>query len=362
MPAVEVRNIVKHFGTVKAVEDVSFVVQAGEFVSLLGPSGCGKTTTLRMIAGFEHADYGEIRIADQDVTSVPPNRRDTGMVFQNYALFPHMSVFDNISFGLRMRKVPRGEIPDRVHEALKTVRMEGYEQRFPRQLSGGQQQRVALARAIVIRPKVLLLDEPLSNLDAKLRQEMRIELKRIQEETHIATIFVTHDQEEALALSDRAVLMNWGRVEQIGPPFEIYERPATPFAAQFIGQSNFFRGTVTVVDGSHSVALRTDDGLTLRALATAMFVPGQRALAVVRQERVQVHPRESAAGLANAFDARIHFINFLGSSVQYLCDLGGIQVIASTPNDRRQPLQRVGDTVTLAWGDDDTLALVEGSS
>jgi len=246
LPAIELVGVEKQFasvaGDVRAVEHVDLRIDEGEFFSLLGPSGCGKTTTLRMIAGFEEPTNGQILLHGRDMVGVPPYRRDVNMVFQQYALFPHMDVFENVAFGLRRKKVPKDEIRRRVTETLQLVELEGREKRRPRQLSGGQQQRVALARALVNRPRALLLDEPLGALDLKLRQAMQLELKRIQREVGITFVYVTHDQEEALTMSDRLVVMNAGRIEQLGSPRELYERPGTRFVANFIGTSNIVTG------------------------------------------------------------------------------------------------------------------------
>src|SRR6266700_7549834 len=249
LPAIELAGVAKEFQArgevVMAVRGLNLAIVEGEFFSLLGPSGCGKTTTMRMIAGFEEPTRGAIRLRGSDVTGVPPNRRDVNMVFQSYALFPHMSVFENVAFGLRRRRIPASEISRRVREMLGIVDLGGREKRRPRELSGGQQQRVALARALVNRPRALLLDEPLSALDLKLRQSMQIELKRIQREVGITFVYVTHDQGEALTMYDRIAVMSNGIVEQLGSPREIYERPATKFVAGFIGTSNVFTGTVS---------------------------------------------------------------------------------------------------------------------
>ncbi|MCX5825173.1 MAG: ABC transporter ATP-binding protein, partial [Deltaproteobacteria bacterium] len=232
---VELTNITKFFGPLRAVDDVSLTIGEGDFFTLLGPSGCGKTTLLRTIAGFYNPDAGEIRFGERLINHIPAHRRETGMVFQNYALFPHLSVFDNIAYGLRARKIPRPEIAERVSRIIKSVQLEGLERRAPSKLSGGQQQRVALARALVISPQILLMDEPLSNLDAKLRVSMREEIRRIQKELGITTIYVTHDQEEAMAVSDRIAILNKGRLVQVGAPAEIYYRPDSRFAAEFMG-------------------------------------------------------------------------------------------------------------------------------
>jgi putative spermidine/putrescine transport system ATP-binding protein len=244
MARLELGRLSKHFGPTVAVHDVSLDVRDGEFVVLLGPSGCGKTTTLRMIAGFLAPTSGRVRIGDKDVTTLPPWKRNAGMVFQSYALFPHLTVAENVAFGLEMRKLPQSDIPERVAEALRLVRLEGLAERLPRQLSGGQQQRVALARALVIRPDVLLLDEPLSNLDAKLRETVRVEIRELQRQLGSTTVMVTHDQEEALIMADRLVVMSEGSVRQIGSQRDLYERPADRFVAGFVGRSNLLPGKV----------------------------------------------------------------------------------------------------------------------
>src|SRR5919198_1378880 len=257
--AIGLEGVSKRFGGVGAVDDVSLEIAEGEFFSLLGPSGCGKTTTLRMVAGFERPDDGRIVLQGNDVTTVPANKRPVNMVFQQYALFPHMSVYDNVAFGLKVKKVPRAEHLERVHDMLRVVSLEGLDKRRARQLSGGQQQRVALARALVNRPTALLLDEPLGALDVKLRKQMQLELKRIQHELGTTFVYVTHDQEEALAMSDRIAVMNRGRVEQLGTPREIYEHPQTPFVAEFIGMLNSLDLQVDEVVGEYALA-RVADG------------------------------------------------------------------------------------------------------
>src|SRR5437667_397709 len=252
--AIALEGVSKGFGKTRAVQDVTVAIGEGEFFSLLGPSGCGKTTTLRMIAGFEVPDEGRIVLQGQDVTSVSANRRKVNMVFQQYALFPHMSIYDNVAFGLKVKRVPRGEHSERVHEMLRVVELEGLERRRTRQLSGGQQQRVALARALVNKPAALLLDEPLGALDVKLRKQMQFELKRIQAELGTTFVYVTHDQDEALAMSDRIAVMNGGRVEQIGTPREMYEQPQTAFVADFIGSLNVLEVTVSEASGGFATA------------------------------------------------------------------------------------------------------------
>ena len=281
---VELVGVTKRFGEVTAVDGVDLAVRPGEFLSLLGPSGCGKTTTLRLVAGFERPDAGEVRIGGRDVSSLPPYKREVNTVFQSYALFPHLSVGDNVAYGLKQRGVPRAERRRRTLELLELVRLGGYEKRKPRQLSGGQQQRVALARALVMRPRVLLLDEPLGALDLKVRKELQIELKRIQETVGITFVYVTHDQEEALAMSDRVAVMNAGRIEQLGSPEEVYDRPATPFVAGFIGETNF------IDRGGRTVALRPErarltrsaptgaDGLAVTVVTTMVVGPAVQCL------------------------------------------------------------------------------------
>src|SRR5881394_569694 len=256
---IALEGVSKRFGKHEAVRDVSLSIREGEFFSLLGPSGCGKTTTLRMIAGFEAPDAGRIYLQGEDVTSLFSNRRPVNMVFQQYALFPHMSIYDNVAFGLKVKKVPRSEHRERVQEMLRVVSLEGYDQRRARQLSGGQQQRVALARALVNRPAALLLDEPLGALDVKLRKQMQLELKRIQSELGTTFVYVTHDQEEALAMSDRIAVMNAGRVEQTGSPREIYDHPRTAFVADFIGSLNAIELTIDELVGGYAVS-RFGDG------------------------------------------------------------------------------------------------------
>ena len=283
----ELREVRKAFGPVRAVDGVSVQVSKGEFLSLLGPSGCGKTTTLRLVAGFERPTAGDVLLQGIAVNDVPPYRRDVNTVFQHYALFPHLTVFENIAFGLRVRRRPFEEIRRRVAEMLEVVQLPGYEARLPNQLSGGEQQRVALARALINHPSVLLLDEPLGALDLLVRKHMQLELKRIHRAVGVTFVYVTHDQEEALTLSDRVVVMNRGRVEQVGIPTEVYERPATPFVLHFVGSSNTFEGMVEEAEGS-VCSIRTADGLVLAAPRPDALAPGQRALAAVRPERVRL--------------------------------------------------------------------------
>ena len=304
VPDVELMGVTKRYGSVAAVDAIDLEVHPGEFLSLLGPSGCGKTTTLRLIAGFERPDEGEVRIGGRDVSRVPPYKRDVNTVFQSYALFPHLSVLDNVAYGLKQRGLGKSDRRTRTVEMLELVRLSGFGERKPRQLSGGQQQRVALARALVMHPRVLLLDEPLGALDLKVRKALQIELKRIQEEVGITFVYVTHDQEEALAMSDRVVVMNAGRIEQIGAPREIYDRPATEWIAAFIGDTNFL-----TVDG-REVAIRPErlrvaasgDGLEGRVTTTMIIGPVVQC--VIRLgDGQEVLVREQRSGSENGVEA-----------------------------------------------------------
>ncbi len=312
----ELQHIGKRFGQLDVIHDLSLNVYKGELCCLLGPSGCGKTTTLKVIAGFHTPDRGQVMLGGRPVTHLPPQKRSTGMVFQNYALFPHINVFGNVAYGLRLRQVPRAEIKRRVRRMLSLVKLEGYEQRRISELSGGQQQRVALARALVIEPAVLLLDEPLSNLDARLRVEMRAELRRIQQALHITTIHVTHDQEEAMSIADRIALMNAGRIEQIGTPWEIYERPATRFAAEFVGHVNFVEGQV---DG---------DRLWVLGREVPCDRGHGRVLCAIRPEDVYIGDGGPLSGV-------IRETMYLGSLVRYWVTLnGGPELMVEAHNPR----------------------------
>ncbi|WP_439578080.1 ABC transporter ATP-binding protein [Elioraea sp.] len=332
----------KEYGSFVAVDDVSLRVEEGELVALLGPSGCGKTTTLRMIAGFIEPTAGRIAIGGRDVPWDPPYRRDTGMVFQSYALFPHMSVAQNVAFGLEMRKVALAEAETRVKQALELVRLGHLAERLPRQLSGGQQQRVALARALVVNPGVFLLDEPLSNLDAKLRLEVRVEIRELQKRLGLTTVFVTHDQEEALTLADRLVVLDHGVVQQVGTPEELYELPANLFVAGFIGRSNVLHGHL--VERGRFVS---KGGLALPVPSDGM-APGEVALAL-RPERIELVPGASDGGVVG----RVALITYLGAATEYRVTLsGGETITASVPTPRpgdTLKLVSAGDPVTLTW-------------
>lgn len=318
-----VRNLYKNFGDVRALRGVSFDVARGEFFTLLGPSGCGKTTLLRCIAGFENPDAGEIRVLGANISAVPPERRDIGFVFQSYALFPTMTVAENVAFGLEMRKHDKPETARRVAAVLELVGLSGMEDRKPRQLSGGQQQRVALARAMVIEPNILVLDEPLSNLDARLRLEMRTELRRLQKRSGITAIYVTHDQDEAFSLSDRIVVMSDGEIQQIGTPQELYYNPRNGFVARFIGQANLIEGRCT---GTSNGALIVEGmGQRLEAQATPGIGEGVAVLVSIRAEHLVIGLDGS---LRNAIPGLIRQVEFLGSAVRFHVACGGHELIA----------------------------------
>lgn len=295
-PILQLRGVLKRYGATLGVGPIEFDIKEGEFLTLLGPSGCGKTTTLHIVAGLLFPDEGEVVLDGKDITGHDPQHRDMGLVFQNYALFPHKSIFDNVAFGLRMRKVPRDEIATRVGRMLELVGLPGVERRYPDQLSGGQRQRVALARALVIEPTLLLLDEPLSNLDAVLRRRMRLELRDIQQRLGIATVFVTHDQDEAFEMSDRVVLLNDGHIEQIGTPEDLYDSPATRFAAEFIGEANLIEGVIADANGA-SVSVDVASGGRYEASAHGVDLrAGDKVHLMVRPERVEIQVDEPKGG------------------------------------------------------------------
>ena len=360
---VELLDVTKVFENgVVAVDRVSLQIYQGEFFSLLGPSGCGKTTTLRMIAGFEHPTAGEVLIEGRRMGHTPPFRRNVNTVFQNYALFPHMTVFDNVAFGLRMKRIPRDEIARRVREALHLVRLSGMEERYPRQLSGGQQQRVALARALVNRPRVLLLDEPLGALDLKLRKEMQLELKHLQMTVGITFIYVTHDQEEALTMSDRIAVMNAGRVLQVGTPMEIYERPASRFVADFIGESNFLRGTVQAASSAAATVVIADR-FPVEVPADRQLTVGQQVTVAVRPEKVRLVPIE-APGTNGLLHGRIEEVIYIGTDTFYVVRMSDDTTIrVRSQNDRNRldggMLLPVGTPVSLTWATDAARILTE---
>ncbi|MBV9568975.1 MAG: ABC transporter ATP-binding protein [Hyphomicrobiales bacterium] len=339
MARVAIENLSKHYGENFVVRDLSIDIPQGEFLVLLGPSGCGKTTTLRMIAGFVEPSSGRITLGGRDVTTLPPWKRNTGLVFQSYALFPHLSVEENVAFGLEMRKVPAAEARAAVAEALRLVRLEGLGKRLPRQLSGGQQQRVALARALAFRPDVLLLDEPLSNLDAKLREEVRVEIRELQQKLGLTTVMVTHDQDEALSMADRLVVMAQGEVRQIGTQRDLYERPTGRFVAGFVGRSNFLDGSAGP-DGAFISA----GGLRI---ACATHVPEKGTLAL-RPEAVTVGP--DAAHLDNDFEGVVEYISYLGSVLDVRVRLSPQdRIIVQIANRSGEILPRMGGSLRVGW-------------
>ena len=349
---VRLDHITKRFHEVVAVDDLSLEIERGEFFSMLGPSGCGKTTTLRMIGGFEEATSGTIYLGDADVTGLPPFKRDVNTVFQNYALFPHLTVFENVAFGLRRRKVASDKIGPEVKAMLELVELPGYDDRKPSQLSGGQQQRVALARALINHPRVLLLDEPLGALDLKLRKQMQLELKRIQTEVGITFIYVTHDQEEAMTMSNRIAVMRAGRIEQLGNPEELYERPTTAFVAGFLGVSNLLEGEVAGHDGA-LVTVKMPDGAILRAPGDGVPTSGPVRIGV-RPEKLRVHPGAEAgtSNGTNVLSGTVLDASYIGVSTQYLIQTEGHRVIVYAQNidtAGASELLADGQQVSLTW-------------
>jgi spermidine/putrescine transport system ATP-binding protein len=343
---VELKGVTKRFGSMVAVDNVDLTVQPGEFLSLLGPSGCGKTTTLRMLAGFEQPDAGMITIRGESVLGIPPYKRDVNTVFQSYALFPHMDVAENVAYGLRQRKVPKWDIADRVRDALDMVKMSHLASRKPRQLSGGQQQRVALARALVNRPSVLLLDEPLGALDRKLREEMQIELKLLQSQLGITFIFVTHDQEEAMSMSDRIAIMLDGHIEQLADPETVYEHPSSAFVAGFVGRNNFWRGTGSA-DG-----VVADDGTVFRITRPEEKVaPGEGAIAAVRPECFRLDTSDPGRDV-NVLPGVVAGVAHFGDVLQYVVTAGQREILVLTPRAAASRLE-MGDKVWCSWSAED---------
>jgi len=354
-PEIRLTELAKHFRDVRAVDDISLDIRSGEFFSMLGPSGCGKTTTLRMIGGFELPTAGRIELRGRDVTNDPPDKRPVNMVFQNYALFPHLDVGENIAFGLRRRNVERGETRRRVSEALDLVHLAGYEKRKPNQLSGGQQQRVALARALVNRPNVLLLDEPLGALDLKLRKQLQVELKRVQTEVGITFVYVTHDQEEALTMSDRIAVMNRGKVEQLGTPEELYERPTTRFVADFIGTTNLLSGSVERSSGG-TAFVRLTGGDTCVVAGDGLAVGATLELSV-RPEAIHIKASNGASPSdPEPIRGQVEQVAYLGGNVQYqVRTSGGLSITALAPKTvQRLP---VGSAVDVVWPPAEALVL-----
>ena len=353
---ISIREVVKRFGSVIAVDRADLMVRDGELFTLLGPSGCGKTTLLRLLAGFYQPDAGEIRFGDRVVNGRAPYERNIGMVFQNYALWPHMTVAGNVTYGLRLRRLTAGEIAARLAEGLRKVNLTGCESRYPGQLSGGQQQRVALARALVLNPDLLLLDEPLSNLDAKIRVQVRAEIKKLQGELGITTIYVTHDQEEALSLSDRVAVMKDGRVQQVGAPKELYERPRTRFVADFVGTNNLVPGRVRE---QADAGLLVDTALgALRAVADGPV--GERCVLAIRPENMAITAGATGAGDGNVVRGRVSFIAYLGSALRYDVEAASGQVLQADIRDpwHHEPLS-IGREVAVTFPASVTLAVAD---
>ena len=367
MTEVDVRlvDVVKKFGEVFAVDHINLEVRAGEFFSLLGPSGCGKTTTLRMIGGFEQPTSGLIELQGQDVTWLPPYQRNVNTVFQSYALFPHLTIYENVAFGLRRRKVKDAEIKSRVSEMLRLVELPGFERRKPTQISGGQAQRVALARALINRPAVLLLDEPLGALDLKLRKQMQVELKRIQQEVGITFIYVTHDQEEAMTMSDRIAVMNRGRYEQLGDPESLYERPTSRFVAGFLGVSNLLPAKVAGTADGYVLAQLGDEA---RVRVPRGLVNGHEAIEVgVRPEKIRMHKTdEDVPPGANELQGTVVDASYLGVSTSYIVQSrAGARLTVYEQNVERTvhgSLHSPGETVRLSWSPDHTFVVNDDSS
>lgn len=357
MSALVIDAVARRFEQQRALDGVSLRIGQGEFFSLLGPSGCGKTTLLNIIAGFLAPDSGRVWLGGEDVTALAPYRRHIGMVFQNYALFPHLSVAENVAFGLKVRRLPQQKQRERVDDVLKQVRLEGMASRRPHQLSGGQQQRVAIARALAIRPQVLLLDEPLSNLDARLRRDMQDELRALQQRVGITTVLVTHDQEEALTLSDRIGILGHGQLQQVGTPAELYRQPQNRFVAEFIGEANLF--TVTPDAGGQCYLAQPHDATTPLRLAAQQFIP-QATLLMVRPERIRLSA-SAPASVVNASPAQVVRVSFAGATLRLLCRLpGGAELQVQPAEQDFAALPAVGQTLTLHWHPDDVIVLPAG--
>jgi spermidine/putrescine ABC transporter ATP-binding subunit len=354
--SVTLSNIEKRFDSIAAVRGVSLDIRSGEFLTLLGPSGSGKTTTLMMIAGFEAPTGGDIAIDGQSVVALPPHRRNIGMVFQNYALFPHLTVAENIGFPLKQRGVDRGTRARLVAETLELVRLPGYRARYPRQLSGGQQQRVALARAIVFRPRLLLMDEPLGALDKQLRESLQLEMRRLHAGLGITFIYVTHDQEEALIMSDRVAVMNEGLVAQVGTPEDLYDRPCDRFVASFIGESNFLHGIVRGTEGGMVIA--DCNGATVRALASRSAAIGEAVTLTTRPERIGFADALPGVAQQNRMPVTITEIVFAGERCRYLCQCdGGASIVLKEPSGATIRRRGVGERVDITWSIADTVVI-----
>ena len=345
MPDLRLVNIVKTYGKLRAIDNLNLTVEDGELLTLLGPSGCGKTTTLRAVTGFVAPDSGDIYIGDRRISDIPPEKRGIGLVFQNYALWPHMTVFQNLAFGLQLKKMSKAQISKKVAEGLTIVKLEELEDRYPRQLSGGQQQRVALARALVLEPDILLLDEPLSNLDALLREQMRFEIAQLHKQYGITTIYVTHDQTEAMVISDRIAVLNKGKLMQLDTPSEIYSRPANKFVAGFMGTTNFIHGNVQDISGDYA-AVETNGGLILHGRGLGLE-KGQEVDVAVRPENVEFLRQSQASrphGDLNIFDARVDRATYVGELIDYQLTLGD-SIIRAKGDVRRK--RAAGETVKI---------------
>ena len=358
---IDIEGIVKRFGNLEAVSDVTLHVGEGELFTLLGPSGCGKTTILRVIGGFHRPDRGRVLFGGRDVTALPPYQRNIGMVFQNYALWPHMRIFDNIAYGLRLRKFSAAEIREKVARAMNLVNLQGLERRYPGELSGGQQQRVALARALVLNPDVLLLDEPLSNLDAKIRIQVRAEIRKLQKELGITTLYVTHDQEEALTLSDRIAVLDHGRLQQVGTPHELYEKPRNAFVADFIGINNLIPGRVAAVwDNGGRVRVESAVG-PLEGTGDERLALGGRCVVCVRPESVRIG--EAPEGEVNRIAAVVSFPSYIGNTLRYDVDMNGFLFKIDVQNPRGSRELPPGTPVTVSFPVEATRVLpAEGES
>jgi spermidine/putrescine ABC transporter ATP-binding subunit len=349
--AITLAGVTKAYGEERVVDGVDLSIRPGEFCSLLGPSGSGKTTTLMMIAGFAGIDAGKIELDGRNIAGIPPNKRGFGLVFQNYAIFPHLNVFENVAFPLRARGWAKEEIAGRVTQALRLVRLERFAASFSRQLSGGQQQRVAIARAIVFEPSVVLMDEPLGALDKNLRYEMQTEIKEIQKQLGMTVVYVTHDQEEAMNLSDRIAIMNAGRIVQAGSPRDVYERPANRFVGRFLGEANLIPGAVAMAAGGRQSVLTLADGRTLRAISIEPLKAGTSATLFVRPEQIELAAtQDSADPEVNQLSGRIETLSFLGNTLRYMVRAADdLLVMVERPNNGRDPIFAAGTAVTLRW-------------
>jgi putative spermidine/putrescine transport system ATP-binding protein len=355
-PKVEFRSVQKSYdGRTLVIADLDLEIRAGEFLTLLGPSGSGKTTTLMMLAGFELPSGGEILLDGRSLLRIPPYRRDFGMVFQNYALFPHMTVAENLAFPLQVRRAARPEVERRVGRALEMVRLAGFGGRRPSQLSGGQQQRVALARALVFDPKLVLMDEPLGALDKQLREELQLEIRQLHRQLGVTLVYVTHDQAEALTMSDRIAVFKGGRIRQLAAPEALYERPADAFVAQFVGENNRLAGTVSAVQPG-ACAVRLGDGATVLAASEGDLGPGDRVIVSLRPERVRLAPADAA--LANRFAGHVEEVVYIGDHLRVrLSGCGSDRLVAKIPNAAGRPALAVGEPVGIGWAAEDCRAL-----